>query len=91
MSRLLIVGASDQARVTIDLILSSGKHEIYGILDAGYPQQKVLMGYPILGTENDLKKILSAAPPLEGVIAIGDNWVRSVVRDKLRTSSPIFP
>ena len=88
---LIIIGASDQARVLIDLIDAAGTYTIHGVLDARYPATTSVMGYPVLGTEAALPQLLATHPNLQGVVAIGDNWIRGKVQEKLLAWVPEFP
>ena len=52
---ILIFGSGNQAKVTIDIIELSNVYEIAGIIDN--KGSGTSLGYPILGTETDLKDI----------------------------------
>lgn len=87
---LLIIGASGHAKVIIDIVEKEGKHQLVGLIDAKAQKGDTHFGYPLLGTEADLPAICKAHDVTAGIIAIGDNWIRQKVRDKLLHIKPDF-
>jgi sugar O-acyltransferase (sialic acid O-acetyltransferase NeuD family) len=86
--KLYIVGASEHAKVIIDIIEKQGKYQILGLIDANKNLHEELLGYQIIGREEDLVKLLSEQPETNIIIAIGDNWVRSKAYQKIITLIP---
>jgi sugar O-acyltransferase (sialic acid O-acetyltransferase NeuD family) len=75
---ILIYGASGHARVIIDIIEKTGLYAISGLVD-DTGAVTTLMGYQVATTINSyLDKGVRA-----GVVAIGDNWQRSRVVNKI--------
>ena len=75
---ILVFGSGSQVKVTLDILERYECYEVAGMVDRTI-NKKDFMGYPILGTEDDLGRINIKS----GVIAIGDNWVRSKVAKKI--------
>lgn len=86
--KIIIVGASEHGRVVADIIEKQGKYHILGFIDAQKNKKVDLWNYGILGSEEDLIDINLHTPIDYFVIAIGDNFVRSKVRDKIVTYIP---
>ena len=90
MEKIVLIGASDHCRYTIDIIEQEGKYEIAGILDKNLPIGENFGGYEILGYLDDLEYILSNSNVKGGVIAIGDNFTRRTVRREISTIATDF-
>ena len=87
---ILIFGSSGHTRVVIDIVEKKSQHNIYGLIDVDKNSEKELMGYKIVGTEKDLKELISKQNISGGIIGIGDNWLRKTVRDKILDNFPDF-
>ena len=82
MEKIILIGASDHCRYTIDIIEQEGKYEIAGILDKNLQPGEEFGGYKILGYLNELPAIAADLKIKGGVVAIGDNFTRKkVVQD----------
>lgn len=79
MKNILLFGASDHARYTIDIVEKEGKYKIVGILDKNLEKNTFFEGYPVLGYLDDLKEIIRLHDPHGGIVAIGDNYSRKKV------------
>ncbi len=91
MSNIVIVGASGQAKVIIDIVEQEGRHSIVGLLDRARAAGECTLGYPILGQEEDLPG-LTSLHRVEGIlVAIGDNFVRSQVSTRMHDLCPDLP
>ncbi len=88
MKKLILIGASGHAKVVLDVFERMGKHEIIGFLDSNKPSSEPFMGYPVLGTESVLSNPEFQQPELEFFISIGDNWIRHLVVEKIRSMLP---
>jgi len=91
MSGVLIVGSSGHARVIVDIIERSGSHTILGFLDDAKAPGMVEIGYPILGGLADLPEIVRSQNPQGFLVAIGDNWNRGMVAEKVKEIAPLLP
>jgi sugar O-acyltransferase (sialic acid O-acetyltransferase NeuD family) len=80
---ILIIGASGHAKVIIDILEKENLYNVFGFIDTYKPKGKSIYGYEILGTEKDIPKIMFENDIYGGIIAIGDNWVRKIVSDKV--------
>jgi sugar O-acyltransferase (sialic acid O-acetyltransferase NeuD family) len=73
--RVIVIGRSDQGRQAIDIIEQLGETEIVGVLDRDASEGEV-EGYPILGSDQDLKACAASSGASAFVVAIGDNSSR---------------
>lgn len=91
MNNIVIVGSSGHAKSIIDILVQEGKHRVIGLIDRFRDVGSETMGYPVLGKEEDLPELV-AVHAIKGVIvAIGDNFVRSNVVDRIKAISPGLP
>ena len=69
MKPLLMLGCGGHARSLIDLVETEGQWRIQGLL--GVPEQvgASVMGYPVIGTDADLRSLRTTCPA--AVLAIG--------------------
>jgi len=88
--KIVIVGSSGHAKVIIDIIEKEGKYNIVGLLDAFKEIGKSTFGYKILGEEKDLPKLVKKYQLTGCIIAIGDNWIRSIVKNKIEEIDTSF-
>jgi len=56
MQDILIIGGGGHCKSVIDVIESTGKYKIYGIIDVKEKVGQKVLGYEIIGTEEDLEK-----------------------------------
>lgn len=83
MKQLAIIGASGHAKVIIDIVEKEGKHQIAGLIDRSYRENESVLGYPVIGRDEALPSLI-IEHKIDGVIiAIGDNYIRSKVAEKL--------
>ncbi|MBR9853694.1 MAG: acetyltransferase [Algicola sp.] len=83
MKKVVIFGASGHAKVCIDILERSGGYKIIGLLDSLKPKGLKVFGYPILGDFTVIPDLLKNASELEFFVAIGDNWTRHQIVQKL--------
>ncbi len=86
--KIVIIGASGHARVIIDIVEQEGKYELVGLLDRDRLKGEEVLGYQILGKEADLPQIKEEYGITGALIAIGDNFVRSRVAERLKGLVP---
>lgn len=91
MNGVLIVGSSGHARVIVDIIERTGAHTILGFLDDAKAAGVTEIGYPILGGLADLAEIVRSQNPQGFLVAIGDNWNRGMVAEKVKEMAPLLP
>jgi len=86
--QVLIIGGAGHAQVIIDIFEKSGQYHILGILDDGMEKNQKVLGYTILGEIEDIPKFAQQYANSKAFIAIGDNWIRSKVKDKIKALVP---
>ena len=87
MSRVVVVGASQQAKQTIDAMVRSGVDAVVGLVD-DVPVGDELAGFPVLGRIDDLPALVVSHRLDAAVVAIGDNWSRARVVERLAVLCP---
>ncbi|MDX1760573.1 MAG: acetyltransferase [Christiangramia sp.] len=89
MEKILLIGASDHCKYTIDIIEQSGKYQIAGILDRKLNKGSTFEGYPVLGYLEYLSEA-QVSGIKAGIVAIGDNFTRWKVVDEILQMHPDF-
>lgn len=84
---IVIFGASSHAKVIIDIIEKQGIYNIRGISDVSQDKGTDFYGYPILG---DDEFVLRHYDIFGGIVAIGDNFIRSKVVESIKSILPDF-
>jgi len=87
---IIVVGSSGHAKVVIDCIEKENKYEIIGLLDRFKEVGSSSFGYKIIGKEEDLQNLIKKHKIEGGIIAIGDNFIRYTVYDKILKDVPQF-
>ncbi len=82
--KILIIGAGGHAKVIVDIIKKENKFEILGFLDNSLKKGKKILGYEVLGNEDDINLLMSKQNVFGGIIAIGDNYSRSLLAKKIK-------
>jgi sugar O-acyltransferase (sialic acid O-acetyltransferase NeuD family) len=54
MDKILLIGAGGHARACVDVIEETNQFEIIGLIEKNGEMGNVNLGYPIIGTDNDL-------------------------------------
>lgn len=87
---IVVFGASGHCRVIIDILESQGQR-IAGIVDSFKPSGTQNSGYEVLGDECSFKERGYAIDGIRrGVIAIGDNYCRFQMAQRVRALMPDF-
>jgi sugar O-acyltransferase (sialic acid O-acetyltransferase NeuD family) len=87
---IIVIGSSGHAKVVIDCVEKENKYEIIGLLDRFKEIGASTFGYKIIGKEEDLPNLINMYKIEGGIIAIGDNFIRYTVCDKVLQISPQF-
>lgn len=87
---IIVIGSSGHAKVVIDCIEKENKYEIIGLLDRFKEVGSSSFGYKIIGKEEDLQSLVKLYKIEGGIIAIGDNFIRHTVYDKISQIIPEF-
>jgi sugar O-acyltransferase (sialic acid O-acetyltransferase NeuD family) len=82
VSRLLVIGGSDQGRQVIDAVLARGFHTAVGVLDRALPRGELVAGVPVLGGDDDLAVHAAEVGADHFVVAIGDNATRGALLER---------
>lgn len=88
MDSIIIVGSSGHARVVIDIVEQEKRYKIAGLLDGFRAAGEETLGYKILGKEEDLPALVKKHLIKGILIAIGDNFARSTVLDRVQKICP---
>ena len=88
LPRVVIVGCSGHARVVVDILEQENRCHIVGLLDSVKPPGTEVLGYQVIGSDEDLPALV-AGQICDGIIvAIGDNWVRSRMVARIKKMLP---
>ncbi|MGB8419087.1 acetyltransferase [Paraburkholderia sp.] len=91
MQNIVLVGSSGHAKVIIDIVEKQGRYRIAGLIDAFRAVGEATLGYPVLGGESDLDRLVTEHDLKGVIVAIGDNSVRAKVADKVADVCPQLP
>jgi sugar O-acyltransferase (sialic acid O-acetyltransferase NeuD family) len=87
---IVIIGASGHAKVIIDSIEKADLYTIIGLIDSYKDTDNSIFEYCILGTENEIVALSKEYNFSAGIIAIGDNWTRKLIHEKIAQYLPEF-
>ncbi|MBI3172740.1 MAG: acetyltransferase [Chloroflexi bacterium] len=90
MDKIVIVGASGHGKVVADVVERDGKFAILGWIDSYKPAGGEFFGYPVLGAEDALFDLWQRREIVGGLIAIGDNWSRGRMVEKIHSLAADF-
>ncbi|WP_343487918.1 acetyltransferase [Allomuricauda sp. d1] len=90
MKNIVIFGASGHGSVVLDCIKKEGKYNVVGFVDYYKKKGRYHSGHKILGNEYDLPYLIDKHNLYGGIVAIGDNWTRKKVVDKVLQIVPGF-
>lgn len=90
MDKVLIIGASGHGKVIIEAIELNKEYEIVGFVDSFKDKGEKVLGYEILGKEDIIPDLVQRGVVTKGVIAIGDNWTRGLMYNKVKDLVPDF-
>lgn len=83
---IIIYGSGGHARVVADVIKRTDEHQIVGFIDDTRNENGVCMDYPVYNTLCD--KHLGGI--VAGIVAVGDNWARACIVNKIIQKIPQF-
>lgn len=89
MKGILIFGASGHGKVVLD-IARAADIPVLGFIDKTRSKGTMVCGVPVLGNQDDLPTIIQSTGCNQGVVAIGDNWVRSQIVQQILEAAPLF-
>jgi sugar O-acyltransferase (sialic acid O-acetyltransferase NeuD family) len=92
VNNLIIVGSSGHAKAVINAIEKGnkycGRHKITGLIDDYRKPGEKTFDYEVLGRVKDLPQLVANHSSFNIVIAIGDNFGRQKVAEKIKALSP---
>ena len=88
MSRILVVGGSDQGRQVIDAASTRADHEVVGVLDGNLPIGSTVGGVAVVGSTADLPGCADELRADGFVVAIGDNTMRGDLIERVGAAAP---
>lgn len=90
MQNIIIFGASGHGSVVLDCIEKEGKYKVIGFVDSFKKKGTKINDYLVLGSEYDLPFIINNYNINGGIVAIGDNWTRKLIVDRVLNIVPDF-
>jgi len=91
MDNIVVIGSSGHAKVISDIVEQEGRYRIAGLLDRNRKVGEQALGYPVLGQEEDLPQLTERHSLRGAIVAIGDNFIRSEVANRLTEVCPELP
>lgn len=88
--KIILIGASDHCKYTMDIVEQEGKFDIYGIIDKKLEKGTFFEGYAVLGYMNELAELIAKKIIIGGIVAIGDNYTRMMVSMEVESLAPGF-
>ena len=88
--KIVIVGSSGHARVAVDIAERDPALRIVGMIDSYRKAGESELGYEILGSEENLPRLVRETGIEAGFIAIGDNWQRHLMAERIWRLLPGF-
>lgn len=90
MSDIVVYGASEHGKYTIDIVERAGEHSVVGLIDDAAAPGTEVYGYRVLGSGHELISLQDEYGFVGGVVAVGDNYVRSRIVDRVSQIAPDF-
>jgi sugar O-acyltransferase (sialic acid O-acetyltransferase NeuD family) len=90
MKNIVLFGGGTHVTYCIDIIEREKKYNIIGITDPNLHIGTEIMGYKIIGKQEEIKSLIYQFKIDAGLITIGDNWTRKIVLDKILSIVPDF-
>jgi sugar O-acyltransferase (sialic acid O-acetyltransferase NeuD family) len=81
--RIIIFGVSGHAKVIVDIIEKEAKFELIGFIDNNSEIGTNVLGYEVIGPDSSLNQIITNNDVFGGIIGIGDNAGRAIVKEKI--------
>ncbi|WP_299791182.1 acetyltransferase [uncultured Shewanella sp.] len=85
-AKVYVIGSSGHAKVVIDAIEAEADYEVGGLIDDFKPAGETALGYPVIGKLEHIAKLVQqteSEKPVNLFIAVGDNYNRSLIADKI--------
>ncbi|MEO9891992.1 acetyltransferase [Aurantibacter sp.] len=88
MKNVLIAGASGHGAMVLDSLIKEGRYNVIGFIDSYKRKGRLLNGLEVLGTENDLPYLMNKYNISGIIVAIGNNWSRKGMIEKIMNIEP---
>lgn len=88
MKNVVIIGASGHGGMILDCIEKEGRYHVLGFVDSFKEKGTKLNGYEVLGSDMHLPHLIDKFNILGAILAIGNNWTRKVMADKICDIAP---
>lgn len=88
MRRLLLVGASGHARSVLDVVGALRDLEVVGLIDDRLPANGTALGLPVVGGVDDVPDVCRSLGVELAFVAIGDNFQRQRISDRIASRVP---
>ena len=79
MKKIIIIGAGGHAHASIDVIEQCDKYSIVGLIVKKGKLASTVFGYPVLGTDQELKKMVEGIRKI--VIALGNGIKENIKKN----------
>ena len=89
MREIVVVGGSGHAKVILDILEQANCYRVIGLVDSFKEPGTTLMGYRVLGSEEQILELLRNGI-IGGIVAIGHNWIRSRMVERILQLAPDF-
>jgi len=86
-TKIVILGASNHGKVVLD-ILRDQKLSVVGFIDQTKPKDYLIGNKSVIGKEEDLAELIINYSITHCIIAIGDNWTRSIIAKRIQQLHP---
>ncbi|SDE46237.1 sugar O-acyltransferase, sialic acid O-acetyltransferase NeuD family [Pricia antarctica] len=88
MKNVVIIGASGHGTMILDCLEKEGKYAVVGFVDSFKRKRSYHNGYQILGSENELPLLMDTFGIEGAIVAIGNNFTRKCMVDKVKNIAP---
>lgn len=84
-SRIVIFGGGTQLPILVDIIEKCNLYQIVGIVDSYLLTGRKVLGYPVLGKQENILSIVKEYDIAGGIISVGDNYSRNAIYNSVTT------
>ncbi len=88
MRSIVIIGAGGHGKVVADIVERQGRYSIAGWVDSGREPGQRFCGYAVLGPVEELPDLATRYPVAGAILAIGKNYDRRAVAERLTLEAP---
>lgn len=88
IGNIVVVGSSGHAKVVMDILEKEGRYRIAGLIDSFRKAGDRAFDHAILGDETRLPALIQEHHLAGCLIAIGDNWKRHLLAEKVSMIAP---